>query len=303
MAATSSSPGKDERLLTEESLAALHHDFLELPDFERDGKTLSRITLLSKPRKVRMPTRRHAVLYLNEDYLPPVKPPPPPSESLLGHTISEAMRLYPDQRHDALFSASVSKLGLPLEANSSHAKGQRMGDGIHASRTLKSLKTLKSSSHSVPNLRSPSKYAGKALMVSGGAPISPKDQRSLEALQVKLLSTQVQVDDAGQIVVKTSESRPKAYDGPLNTKVSPEKITERAKAIADEMIAEEAAAKRRKAEAKEAKAAEAKAKADAEAAEAASAATRVQAAQRGKASRKAGAAAVAPAGLNGWRSV
>ena len=89
MAATSSSPPrKDERLLTEESLAALHHDFLELPDFERDGKTLSRITLLSKPRKVRMPTRRHAVLYLNEDYLPPVKPPPPPSESLLGHTIS-----------------------------------------------------------------------------------------------------------------------------------------------------------------------------------------------------------------------
>ena len=184
----------DGRLMTPEGLGYLR-SLAQLPDHNITDR-------LSVPkRNAHTPVRRHTRIIRGAEMLPPMQRPPEPSESLRGHTISEAMRLFPDMRHERLsFAPSVSRLDLPLQASASQG---RMGDEVHLSRMRsnfrRSLHTSGSlrqtSSASSLMLRSQTSSAieparrGRAMMLSGGAPLPLKSQESLARLQLRLLGS------------------------------------------------------------------------------------------------------------------
>ena len=185
----------DARLMTPDTLRALH-EFTELPDGSaHDRLARPRTTSLEGPRLV----RKHAVV-VGAGHLPPLQQPPPPTPSLRGHTISEAIRVFPEARPSPLqFAASVSRLGLPLELSGSSSRVGRMGDGVHSTRVLSTLNNLRAyASAETLGLRSSSSMSsipvrhrhGRALMISGGAPLHPDTQKRLRMLQIEMLQSQ-----------------------------------------------------------------------------------------------------------------
>ena len=185
----------DARLMTADSLRALH-DFTDLPDGStHDRLARPRTTSLEGPRLV----RKHAVV-VGAGHLPPLQLPPPPTPSLRGHTISEAIRVFPEARPSPLqFAASVSRLGLPLELAGSSSRVGRMGDGVHSTRVLSSLSNLRAyASAETLGLRSSTSMSsipvrhrhGRALMISGGAPLHADTQKRLRMLHTGMLQSQ-----------------------------------------------------------------------------------------------------------------
>ena len=180
-----------ERLLTPSSLKQLH-EFTRIPDGEPHDR-------LCRPKKP--PLARRKVVLRPGEALPAVVRPEPPSIQLRGHTVSEALRTLPIMRSEPnLFSSSVGKIGLPLEATPTWLgddyRFARLGDMIHSEISVGEMRHLRSST-SAAALRSRSlDYArekrtsprrGRALMLSGGAPLTPLAQRSLDNLQLQLV--------------------------------------------------------------------------------------------------------------------
>ena len=182
----------DGRLMTPEALDDLR-SFSQLPDFNSNDR-------LSLPRRRTTPARRNACVIVGAELLPLMELPSEPSESLRGHTISEALRVFPEMRSDRLeFVPSITRNDLPLMV--SHGRmGSRLGDSIHSSRMRSNYRSLQShvqSSTSMDSLmlRSRSSSAiytqrrGRAMMLSGGAPLNAKSQASLDSLQQHLLKS------------------------------------------------------------------------------------------------------------------
>ena len=173
-------------------LAMLHEYSSTLPD----GAPHDR---LARPRKMQL-CRKTARL-LRPDILPTLQEPPPPSASLRGHTVAEAMRVYPEVDSTPSLSSgssglSIPRNGLPLQATIASARHSslRLGDEVHSWRTRSTLQALRSSSsvHLLRNSASMSSLPGRerrghALLVSGGTPLRPASQRSLLRLQTELL--------------------------------------------------------------------------------------------------------------------
>ena len=187
----------DGRLMTPEALSHLQ-SFSKVPVFNCGDR-------LSIPRsKVHTPARRNARVITGASLLPPMQLPPEPSESLRGHTISEALRVFPEVRQDRLqFAPSVMRNDLPLMVSQGRM-GSRLGDSVHSSRMLSNHRSYMQSSTSADSLmlRSRSQSGiyrsqsgiytqrrGRAMMLSGGAPLNAKSQASLDTLQLHLLNS------------------------------------------------------------------------------------------------------------------
>lgn len=179
----------DRRLLTPQALDDLRL-YTQLPDrslHERLARPYS--TSASKPALCRHKAVLRGDLYSQPVALPPLRHAPAPSEMLRGHTVSEALRNFPEPPSEfpcrLQFGPSVS----PFLASASHAT---LGDRAMASYgSIASYRSMLQSSSGASSLRrtrsTPQIRRGRAAMLSGGAPLNSESAASLRSLQIKLL--------------------------------------------------------------------------------------------------------------------
>ena len=139
---------------------------------------------------------RHRAVLRSNELLPPLRHAPEPSDKLRGHTVSEALRAFPENRpHRLQFAPPRSELGLPppemLSSMPHSAYGTRswLGDEFADGGMRSSYASLRSSNNSsLYRARSTSQLPrrGRGLMISGGAPLRLETQRSLKALQTQI---------------------------------------------------------------------------------------------------------------------
>ena len=168
------------RVVTPATLSQLRA-YTTLPDFQPHDR-------LSRPRVLSL-ARKTAVV-VGSEHLPPMQHASPPSKSLMGHTISEAMRVLPEGLSSPKeFSPTLSRNGLPLEATQrmSARSPVRIGDDVHEMRMRSSLRALRSSSSSDLMRTDHMRRRGRSMMISGGAPLGPVVQENLRSLSLEML--------------------------------------------------------------------------------------------------------------------
>lgn len=181
----------DDLLLTARTLDLLR-EYTKLPD----GGLHDR---LSRPysTSASMPAlSRHRAILRTPDALPPMRHAPAPSEELRGHTVSEALRVFPEVRPHRLTFGPPNRLEFSSEASFSHLS--RTSEALQSSYVSRkspypSSSALLSASNSSSLPRSSSGFRaprrGRASMITGGAPLWRSSQASLKALQLKQLES------------------------------------------------------------------------------------------------------------------
>lgn len=203
------------RLDTEAPFMMVPEVISALKAFEPEPTQLDRLCTPNRAVPESRPCRKRATL-IPASRLTPMNLPPAPSSSLRQDTAAVAYRaiervmpsiLARRQANELFFSASTSRLDLPLQASverggSPARSAQRLGDSLHQRRmqadlTSSSISSMRHSSslgsvnRSMRSSRtSDPRYHGRSLMVSGGAPLSHAAERQLNELQLGLLKMQ-----------------------------------------------------------------------------------------------------------------
>ena len=151
-----------------------------------------------RPKSVQM--ARHNAIVFDPNYWTVAQPAQrPPSSHLRAYTNAAVYHLFPEASHSPnSFTASTSRLDLPLQASTTNGSSARLsgrlGDSVNTTRTEESLaSSLRTSS--IPSLQAIKDYnrriearRGRAKMVAGGAPMHPEVAWSLRMLQVAELT-------------------------------------------------------------------------------------------------------------------